>query len=357
MRILKRTLKIAAVILLALFLLLALALELPFLWAGDSADATGYADWMSRTFTGPERLVDIAMLGAHDALTADMELSSRVDEASVASPFQLGICKSLGYRQSKTQLAGVSGLLEGGVRYLDIRITRDPDTGTFYTVHNYYSAPLAQYLDEITDFLARHPGEILVLDFQHCYDVSAPDGRLGETHFEELYALLLKSGLLDYACTPALDTAVYAGVTENGSRAACVILMKYTGGHTEFLDYETSIESDWFNTDSPETVFAGLDAAAARQDGMDAGRFRVQQGVLTMQANLPGIFNALGSWSLLRRAEAFNADYAQRQNEAWLRAMPIVMTDHTLSGKGGAHALLMEKIIAYNKTLASAAQE
>lgn len=353
MRALKRTLILCAAGVLAFILLLVVLLELPFLWASGKTNGGDYSHWMSETLTGPERLVDIAMPGAHDALTADMQRSSAVDAASVASPFGLELCKSLGYRQSKTQLAGVPALLAGGVRYFDVRVTRDAATGEFYTVHNYYSAPLTAYLGEFTAFLAAHPGEVLLLDFQHCYDSTEPDGILAAAHFEDLYALLAQSGLLEYTQAPQLATASYGAVTEGGSRAACLILMKYTGGHEDFLDYEASIHSPWFNTDDAETVFRGLDeTAAAVQSGQVSGDvFRVQQGVLTMQASPAGIFNAIGSWSLLRRAEGFNQAFADRQNEVWLSAMPIVMTDHTLSAKGGAHAALMEDILQHNKAL------
>lgn len=355
MRGLKRFLKLAGAGILALLLLLLVLLELPFLWANGKIDGADYSHWMRETLTGPERLVEIAMPGAHDALTAGMQRSSAVDAASVAAPFQLGLCKSLGYRQSKTQLESACALLAGGVRYFDLRVTRDAATGTFYTVHNYYGAPLAGQLTEFVSFLTEHPGEVLLLDFQHCYDSTEPDGILAAAHFDELYDLLQQSGLLAFAQAPDLASASYGQVTAGGSRAACLLLMKYTGGHGEFLNYETSIYSPWFNTDSPEAVFTGLDeTAAAVQSGQVSGDiFRVQQGVLTMQASPAGIFKAIGSWSLLRRAESFNRLLADRQNDLWLSSMPIVMTDHTLSAQGDAHARLMKSILQYNKALAA----
>lgn len=357
MRILKRALKLGALILLSLLLLLVLLLELPFLAADGSTDGADHSGWMAATLSGPERLVDIAMPGAHDALTAGMHLSSPVDEASVASPFQLGICKGLGYRQSKAQIADLPALLAGGVRYFDIRVTRDASTGAFYTVHNYYSTPLADELAAFRGFLAAHPGEVLVLDFQHCYDSTSPDALLGPAHFGELYALLQQSGVLGYAQAPDLTSATYGQVTAGGSRAACLVLMKYTGGGKELLNYTSSIHSPWFNTDSPEAVFAGLDGVALQVQSGQVSRdvFRVQQAVLTMQASPSGILNALGSWSLPRRAQGFNAKLADVQNSTWLAAMPIVMTDHSLSTAGDAHARLMAAILQFDQVLAGSA--
>ena len=354
MAVLKRTLKYLAAAVLALVVLLVILLELPFLGAGAETGGADHSHWMRETLSGPERLVDIAMLGAHDALTAEMQWSSKVDTASVAAPFGLGICKSLGYRQSKTQLAGVPALLAGGVRYFDIRVTRDADTGEFYTVHNYYGAPLAGCLEAFAAFLAEHPGEVLILDFQHCYDATAADGLLAGAHSGELDALIAQSGLLAYAQAPRLATATYGQVTANGSRAACLILRKEADGSAAFLDYGASIYSPWSNTDSAGVVFDDLDARTADVERGAVSRdiFRVQQGVLTMQASPSGICKALGSWSLLRRAQSFNARLADRQQEAWLRALPIVMTDHTLSAQGDAHARLMEQILAYDRALA-----
>ncbi len=354
MAVLKRILKLVAAAALALLILLVVLLELPFLGASAGTGDVDYSHWMRETLSGPERLVDIAMLGAHDALTAEMQRSSKVDAASVAAPFQLGICKSLGYRQSKTQLASVSELLAGGVRYFDLRVTRDADTGEFYTVHNYYGAPLAQCLAAFTAFLAQHPGEVLILDFQHCYDATAADGLLTGAHGEELDALVAQSGLLAYAQTPRLADATYGEVTASGSRAACLILRKNVGDSAVFLDYAASIYSPWSNTDSAGVVFDDLDARAADVEAGAVSRdvFRVQQAVLTMQASPSGICKAIASWSLLRRAQGFNARLADRQQETWLRALPIVMTDHTLSTRGGAHARLMEQILAYDRALA-----
>lgn len=350
----KRTLKLLAAAALALLVLLIVLLELPFLGASAGTGGGDHSHWMRETLSGPERLVDIAMPGAHDALTAEMQRSSKVDAASVAAPFQLGICKSLGYRQSKTQLAGVPELLAGGVRYFDIRVTRDADTGEFYTVHNYYGAPLARCLEAFTAFLAQHPGEVLILDFQHCYDATAADGLLAGAHGEELDALIAQSGLLEYARAPRLASATYGEVTANGSRAACLILRKDAGDSTAYLDYAASIYSPWSNTDSAQVVFDDLDARTADVERGAVSRdiFRVQQAVLTMQASPSGICKAIGSWSLLRRAQGFNAQLADRQNGDWLGAMPIVMTDHTLSTQGDAHARLMEQILAYDRTLA-----
>lgn len=357
MHIFKRTLKFLFLLFLALLLLAAAFLGLPFLAAGNTTGGADYSAWMRETLSGPERLVDIAMPGAHDALTSAMRLSSPVDAASVASPFQLGICKGLGYRQSKAQIADLPALLAGGVRYFDIRATRDAATGVFYAVHNYYSAPLADELAAFAAFLAAHPGEVLVLDFQHCYDSTSPDARLGPAHFGELYALLQQSGVLGYAQAPDLAAATYGQVTAGGSRAACLVLMKYTGGCKELLNYASSIHSPWFNTDSPEAVFAGLDGVALQVQSGQVSRdvFRVQQAVLTMQASPSGILNALGSWSLPHRAQGFNAKLADVQNSTWLAAMPIVMTDHSLSTAGDAHARLMAAILQFDQALAGSA--
>jgi len=74
-----------------------------------------------------------------------------------------------------------------------------------------------------------------------------------------------------------------------------------------------------------------------------------------MQASPSGILNALGSWSLPHRAQGFNAKLADVQNSTWLAAMPIVMTDHSLSTAGDAHARLMAAILQFDQALAGSA--
>ncbi|KAG0711125.1 PI-PLC X domain-containing protein 3 [Chionoecetes opilio] len=68
-------------------------------------------------------------------------------------------------RWSVTQRATVTQQLRHGVRYFDIRVAAEGSK--FYFVHGLFGADLQPLLSEVRLFLAQHPGEVVLLDFQH----------------------------------------------------------------------------------------------------------------------------------------------------------------------------------------------
>lgn len=59
------------------------------------------------------------------------------------------------------------------LRYFDIRVaTRE---SKFYFVHGLFGADLQPLLSEVRLFLAQHPGEVVMLDFQHFHGLSEQD--------------------------------------------------------------------------------------------------------------------------------------------------------------------------------------
>ena len=80
------------------------------------------------------RIVEIAMLGAHDAFTHKLSFTSPADSndknivtSKVASIF----AKGLAIRLSKSQNASATQLLYSGVRYLDVRVTKINGCGIY----------------------------------------------------------------------------------------------------------------------------------------------------------------------------------------------------------------------------------
>ncbi|HOO43782.1 MAG TPA: hypothetical protein PKU69_01810, partial [Bacillota bacterium] len=79
-------------------------------------------------------------------------------------------------------------------------------------------------------------------------------------------------------------------------------------------------------------------------------RFRVMQAVSTMQMNPAGIIKALGSWSLINRADNFNYDLLNYDDLGIiLESLPILMVDYANDSNHGINDALMQIIMDFNR--------
>ncbi len=364
----KRILRIFILILLIVLALL-VTLNFPVATFLKHTTTQSYDTWMSETLSNEDRVIDVAMLGAHDAFTSEMDVFSPVDELS-ADSIQTGavglLIKGFSYKQSKTQVSDVTTLLNAGVRYFDIRLTYDLDTKTWWTVHTYFSTPFQQVLEDIATFLSDHPGEFLVLDVQHVYAV---DPLSSSSPLLQIHNLFVDAGVMDYAYPDnikPLDEITYGDVTNNGTEAGVIILSKFYEVDSPIFVYQSSIRSAWANTDSLESLYTFLgeeaeliqnhnattgvqdDGFPVETDSLEA--FRVMQGVLTMQMSGGGIIEAALKWSLLERAMNVNTSLIEHEDFLiWLEAMPIFMVDYADSTKDDFLDNVMEIIINFNE--------
>ncbi|MDP3130886.1 MAG: hypothetical protein Q8N15_06135, partial [Bacillota bacterium] len=331
--------------------------------------ALDYSDWMLETLDGGRRVIDVAMLGAHDAMTSDISYFSKVDPLSAGS-IQTGLVgaliKGFSVKQSKTQMSSTADLLARGVRYFDVRLTYNEAEEAWYTTHLYFSRPFSDDLAEIETFLADHPGEFVLIDIQHVYGVAYDD----EAGYAGIHDLIDASGLFDRAVRDdagdTLADLTYDDVTLNKTRGGVIIFSKFTTNDPSVWDYGTSIRSAWANTDDEDAAFAFL---AAEADLIDAGTaltgnqisgyvgvdsrqgIRVMQAVLTMQMSGSGILTGIGSWSLIAKARGFNAALIERAEFlSWLASMPVVMVDYADSNHLSFNDALMELIVSYNQS-------
>ena len=74
-------------------------------------------------------------------------------------------------RLCQCQSKSILEQLRAGVRYLDLRIARHAESGTYYTCHGVYCAEMSGVMREICTFLTNHPKEIVILDFNHLYEM------------------------------------------------------------------------------------------------------------------------------------------------------------------------------------------
>ena len=124
------------------------------------------------------------LAGTHNSFTFHLDESGNV--ASDASPTVQSLvtwfgalAKNIVINWSKTQSLGVNAQLRAGIRYFDIRVSGRPDSSELFVVHGLYGPTVESCLDNLATFLDEHCCEIVLLDFNHFYDMdSAAHDRL-----------------------------------------------------------------------------------------------------------------------------------------------------------------------------------
>lgn len=343
MRVMYKTLKIFLVIVIVFVILI----NIPIGSLGYRVSEEDYSHWMSETLDNDDLILSVAMLGAHDAFSNEIDMNSVVDPYESNSIFR-GIPGSLlkGYlvKQAKTQSGDVSELLKSGVRYLDIRLSLIDDN--WYTKHNYISGEFELIVTDIIAFLESNSGEFLLLDFQHINGV-AYDSIEDYNDFKEM---LQEFGILEYAfIVNDLTTVTYGDVTVNGSQSKVIIIAPFESSEGEVLEYSANIRSSWADSDDFNYVmdFLTTESEIASEH---MSQFRVMQAVTTMQLSPSGIINSLTTWSLINRAGQFNEHLLNSGDlEELMSILPIVMIDNAGSNKGQITDDLMEIIIGFNE--------
>ncbi len=354
-------------IFLLVFLFFFIVINFPIFILDNQQTSNDYSDWMDENLTADQLVIDIAMPGAHDALSSNIGLFSKVDNLSASSVMKgvTGVLiRGFAVSQSKTQISDIGTLLDNGIRYIDVRVTLDAD-GDYYTVHNFYSDRLDKDLEDIAAFLGNHDGEFLILDLQHIYGVDYSS----QADFDAFYSTLQNSGILQYAYGTdngkTLSQVTYGDVTDNKSHSGVIILSKFVHNNQYIWDYDSSIRSAWADMDSFDGVAAFLrnekqliDAGNALTGNQDAGAqnpidsleaFRVMQAVTTMQMSPKGIANGIITLSLINRAKNFNNYLLGLDDfDDLVKSMPIVMLDYADTNSNAFLDRLMTRIIDIN---------
>ncbi len=365
-RILKRIFKIFSWIFLFIIVIL-LVINTPIILFSKDTLESDYKNWMSDNISNDRKVIDIAMLGAHDTFSDQITIFSKADKLS-ASSVMMGVpgvlIKGFSVKQSKTQISDITTLLDKGVRYLDVRVSYKSNDDSWYTVHNFYSDDFKASMEKVSDFLKTNKGEFVILDLQHIYGIDYDS----QTDFDKVYNILSDSGIIDYAYKSnikALKDVTYGDVTSDGVESGVIILSKFKHNNEYIWNYESSIRSAWADSDDFNKTLEFLNNEKAliesgtaltgnqvenptnQIDCRDA--FRVMQGVITMQMSVNGIFKGITSWSLVERAKKFNV-YLIDQDifVSLIASMPIVMVDYADSNYHGFLQNVMTIIINYD---------
>ena len=325
-KIIKRILISFLVIIVSLVVLM----NIPVISVSHQASSEDYSNWMKETLGNDALIVDVAMLGAHDAFSTEIDIFSEVDSLSAPGIMTstTGIfIKGFSVRQSVTQLASPKELLENGVRYFDVRLSYDGEK--WMTTHNYLASDFADLVPEMLSFLDANPGEFLVLDFQHIHGVDYSN----DDDYDLFISMLETTNLYNYLYLSSikdLDSITYSDLTNDGTESKVIIVDKYEKSNKQTFHYETSIRSAWANSDNFDYVINFLeDEKSSIENSLENENFIVMQAVTTMNMSSNGIINSFKTWSLIERAEQFNKYLLEyEQFDQLVEVMPIIMVDY-----------------------------
>ena len=332
---------------------------------GLSAHAAD-GEWFFRNnVSNDARFIELHMLGAHDAFTASLNASSEVDAAGV----KLGDSGSKGAQSSwgtavinasKAQSADVVTMLNSGVRYFDVRLSRYKDDGEFYTVHGRISDKFTGdggIARQIAAWAAAHPGELIVMDFQSLFDIQTDNGGATQQSWRDLMTKLTADGITQYVTTSngSISSLTYGGLTNNGSRPAIVLFGQVTGTWADSRLINRRDDDGYMRSYHTEKEsYNDLRSALAQEYSslMDANRDKYYYRFRVMQAQTtPGLLSILfGRANLINDANTNNIKILTDPDyDKWSEILPVLMVDNATSDSGDFNALAIEKLAKKNR--------
>jgi len=303
------------------------------------------------------RVVDIAMLGAHNAFTSGISRRSEAcphDGGMFANPATRRFAMGLFTRLQKSQKSDAAGLLARGVRYFDVRLTFTEDG--WFTQRQLISAPFRDYLLQIINFLTQNPGELIVFDIQHA--------NLGGASFGDLWDYiagvtingksLFSFVTFDPYSTP-LGQLTKGRATQHGAAAIILAKTPATSGGFHY-EYRAAIRSTWHNQLRPGELIPYIqrEYAFLRQNPQATqNMFRVNQAQTSHNFDSFGnIMYSLAGWSALNRSASHNVAMLNHEDFAsWLGVMPIFMVGFADSPNGDFNARVVNKINEFNRNI------
>ncbi|XP_063439558.1 PI-PLC X domain-containing protein 3-like [Mytilus trossulus] len=142
----------------------------------EHASGDQFEKWMEYLPSGvisQTQLKDLLIPGSHDSATFDLDpAGGKADDFSS----YIKMADEKIERWFKTQNLDFTEQLKFGVRYFDLRIIKHPETGDIRFVHGLFSRKtVIEYLKDIRKFLDENKKEVVLLDFNHLYNMDKHD--------------------------------------------------------------------------------------------------------------------------------------------------------------------------------------
>ena len=328
------------------------------------------------------RLVDIAMLASHDAVTAGLEPDAPVDyyDRGQIVGKVAPLTRGLQYRFAKTQSVGLDVQLRQGARMFHMKYT--DFEGEWYATHTLLSQKFETYILQVLEYLAtpEAKGEVVLLLLHPIY---FGEGVTLDTFHNWLAEVKLDGkniyDYVNYGATNTFDKDGAEGVrigdlryndlTENGTKAGVVLFdrresklwsedMEGTATDqymSKFFDMDSNATHKWHSRNGYNTMTKLIDEQAtiiAESDEWD-NKLRMNQAQPAFSVGgISDIFVDLFSWNLKSHSIRYNAKIIDNDNfDKWLSIMPVFQVDFVNSEYGDFNNKVNTKIIAYNQKL------
>lgn len=295
-------------------------------------DAVSTADWMGAmaSVLAAKPLCAVAMPGTHDSATykfnkelgasPDNDLTSTIQDKlefgrgiirKIGSKITDGILSAIYSRLCQCQAMTCKQQLQAGIRYLDLRVAKAPD-GNFYSCHGVFCVAVTEILQEIKEFLDAHSKEIVLLDFNHFYDME-------KEHHDQLAALITSTlGADKMATTPPLKaTSLVQEFWDAGAQAVVIYHDTPTRDASDGkLWHKFTIDSPWPNKNKTKELQENLDTKIKKRN---PNKFFVLQGILTPDGELikDEILENKGDTSVRSIASRVSGKVANWVSEDW----------------------------------------
>lgn len=164
-----------------------------------------YSRWMENLPNEKQLcpLKELVIPGSHDSGTFYLDQNMEIGPDESPTIQALGsvfgrVAKSVIYSWSNTQSMSIYEQLLSGIRYLDLRVAYRDEDKHIRILHGLYGWTVEEILEEVNRFVANFPKEIVILDFNHFYNMDpAAHERLADTllaSFSEIFRAPGKDG-------------------------------------------------------------------------------------------------------------------------------------------------------------------
>lgn len=336
---------------------------------------------------GDQKIIDIAMLCAHDTCTSEISENSDCSRSGADSAKKAqkvgGIAKKVAVNMAKAQDKDVYKMLDMGARMLDIRVVHE--NGVWSTCHSFISGRFDKSLKETINFLLDNPGEFVVFHLgTFSSDVS---GEKTIDLAKYISTVTVKRNgksynLYDFVNYDAehenLSDITYNKITANGSKGGVYITLD-DGGDKVNLGKDKGLEEiksdevcptngikykymmrhetvfgEWFNSPSTGDILEKASLASKEAKKQYPDRFRrvqYQQSPTSKDVNATFITIAkvITEGSLLKMAERHN--YKVINDKRFLENLkncPVSWFDNITTTYGGFNSRVNEINLYYN---------
>lgn len=302
---------------------------------------------------GDAKLVDVAMLGAHDAFANNIDKDSVIDPIEKNLSSKIPALRFLNDGLYNAQKAYPYDLLDYGVRYFDVRLSRH--NGSWHVKHAFIAGDVKTYVEDILRFLSKNTGEIVLLDFQHVYYADSTFAALSSYVLGITYN---GKTLTDYAVKN--DTVVaeltYKQATANGSKNAVIMFIKQRENESLgkfFFDYETNVRSTYHAAMTVKNTIRGIEKEYEYLKNNPVDTFVVMQAIPKILVGIDGF-----SVNLNSKATKDNIEYLGNPFfTEWLTQTPIFMVNNSITTAHDFQRKAITVISDFNKKLAKKTDE